>query len=87
MANYFFKCKVRAMENVRDCLRFKKFFHHRVQRVVQPRKTCFFVDRKKLFLAIRDFSVFGVFPEKPVFSRVNRNRNSRNRPDFPRFEL
>ncbi len=67
--------KARAMQNVRDCLRFKKFFHHRVQRVVQLRETSFFVDRKKTFFAIRDFPVFGVFPEKDGFLDFFRARN------------
>jgi hypothetical protein len=53
----FLPVKVRAMQNVTDYLRSIKFLHHRVQRVVQPRKACFFWD----------FPVFGVFLEKPVF--------------------
>ncbi len=59
--------KVRAMQNVTDYLRSKKFLHHRVQRVVQPRPMFFLLTEKKVFLAIRDFPVFGVFPRKPVF--------------------
>jgi hypothetical protein len=61
------KDKVRAMQNVRDYLRFKKFFHHRVQRVVQPRKTCFFCWPKKFIFCYPEFSVFWVFSRKTGF--------------------
>ncbi len=63
------------MQNVRDYLRFRKFFHHRVQCVVQPRNICFFVERKKSFFGYPGFSDFWGFPGKTGFLDFFRVRN------------